>query len=61
MKQSSSSLTVTHSLRINIEVDKQIERLAASNHVTYTAMANILLSRALQDPQLARPEQDGEK
>lgn len=50
--------TVTKSLRINSDIDKQIIALAKSNHVTYTSMANILLSRALQDPQLVNPNKD---
>lgn len=50
--------TVTKSLRINSDVDRQIIALAKSNHVTYTSMANILLSRALQDPQLVNPNKD---
>lgn len=50
--------TVTKSLRINSDIDNQIIALAKSNHVTYTSMANILLSRALQDPQLVNPNKD---
>lgn len=50
--------TVTKSLRINSDIDKQIIALAKSNHVTYTSMANILLSRALQNPQLVNPNKD---
>ena len=50
--------TVTKSLRINSDIDKQIIALAKSNHVTYTSMTNILLSRALQDPQLVNPNKD---
>lgn len=58
MKQASD--TITHSLRISKVTDEKVTKLAASNHVTYTAMINILLSQALQNPQLARPEMDGE-
>lgn len=50
--------TVTKSLRVNSDIDNQIIALAKSNHVTYTSMANILLSRALQDPQLVNPNKD---